>query len=423
MNALQRIELKRSELRSQINAELDKSDDDKDREALETLSAELSGLEVEYRAALIASDDGGDPDEETDEEAAGPEEREYREMLDGAQAAAYFEELNGAKVDGASRELREHSLGSNMIGYMPIDILLTGNEREYRADAVSDISAAIQDNQQSIAGRLFKRSDSMYLGAMMPTVAVGTVSYPRLNAGTSAFAPKVGVGRDAAAATLETKSIDPQRLTASYLFGVETLAKVSGWEAALRQDLRETMNDKLDDLIVNGQAAETDGDGTDNEKFAGLLNTLTAGGDVGSGALAWATVLKLYDDLVDGLTAYSDEDVSLLVGTETWKAAMALEAGTNGNAGLMRDRIERGRFRVSGRIPAAATKKQQTIAAKMVPDRVRGLYVPVWRGMELIVDPYTNASKGQRKITAVMIVGAEVVDARAYSLRSVVLTA
>lgn len=425
MNHLQRIQLRQSDTRSKIAAELDKDEADRDREELERLTATMSGLEVEYRAAL-AADTGDDTDEDDEDTDEAPEQREYRELLDKAEISAYFDEMAGtAAVDGASRELREHALGSNMIGYMPLDVLLDPNEgeREYRADAVSDVATAIQDNQQMIAQRLFKRSDAMYLGAMMPTVAVGTVTYPRLNAGTSAYAPKVGVGRDAGAATLQSKSINPQRLTASYVFGVETLAKVRGWEEALREDLRETLNDKLDDLIVNGQAAETDDDGTDDEKFAGLLNTLTAGSDVGAGALAWGTVLKLYDDLVDGLLAYSDEDVALMVGTDTWKAAMALEAGTNGNSGLLRDRIDRGRFRVSGRIPAAASKKQATIARLNVPDRVRGLYVPTWRGLELIVDPYTNAAQGQRKITAVMIVGSEVVDSRAYSLRSVVLTA
>lgn len=417
MTNLQRIQLRQSEVRSAIAVELEK--DEKDEQALESLTAEAKSLEVEYRAATMIEEATLPADvEET------PEGKEYREMFTRARMSDYFAEQSNVTVDGASRELREHALGSNMQGFAPIDLLLDAETAlETRADAVSNIATAIQDNQQSIAGRVFQRTDAMYLGAMMPTVEVGTVSYPRLNSGTSAYAPKVGVGRDAGAATLATKSINPQRLTASYVFNVETMAKIRGWESALRMDLRETMSDKLDELILVGQAAETDNDGTDNEKFAGLINSLTAGSDVGSGAADWKRFFSLYDDLVDGLLAYSDEDVRLLVGVDTWKAFQALEAGTNGNSGLLRDRIDSNRWRVSKRIAAKASKKQQTIAALSVPDRVRGLFVPTWAGMEIITDPYSRAAQGERKLTAIMVVGSEVIDARAYSLRSVVLEA
>jgi len=427
MTRVQKLQLRQSELRTAINEELDKAEADRTDGRLEELTAEMKGLEVEMRAAIVAEGDNGLPaDTETprDGESADPEQREYRELLDGARAADYFEEQFGTAVDGASRELREHAFGSNLLGYLPIDVLApTEAERETRADAVSDVATAIQENQQSIAGRLFQRTDAMYLGAMMPTVPVGTVTYPRLNAGTTAYAPKAGVGRDAGQATLASVSINPQRLTASYVFGVETLSKVRGWEEALRMDLRETMDDKLDELVLNGQAAESDDDGTDNEAFAGLLNTLTKGSDVSSGALVWSDYFELFDSLVDGLLAYSDTDISILANPDLWKLFMKLEAGTNGNAGLLRDRVSNERFRVSKRMPTIASKKAATLARLSVPDRVRGLYCPTWRGMEIITDPYTNAAKGQRKLTAVMIVGCAVVDARAYSYRDIVTAA
>ena len=424
MTRVQRLQLRQSEIRTALNEELDREEADRTEGRLAELTAEMKGLEVEMRAALVAEPDNGLPaDTETPTDEDGdPEEREYRELVDNARAADYFQEQFGDAVDGASRELREHALGKNMIGYLPIDILL-GGEREERVDAVSDVATAIQDNQQTIAGRLFQRTDAAYLGAMMPTVGVGTVTYPRINAGTTAYAPKVGVRRDAGQATLESKSINPQRLTASYVFGVETLAKVRGWEEALRMDLRETMDDKLDELVLLGQAAETDGDGTDNEAFKGLLNTLNAGTAINSAAVGWADYFEMYDSLVDGLLALDDMDVAMLVGTTTWKAFMKLEAGTGGESGLLRNMIDRDRFRLSRRIPAVASKKQKTLARLSVPERVRGMYCPTWRGMEIITDPYSNADKGQRKLTAVMVVGCDVVDARAYSLRDIQLTA
>ena len=37
--------------------------------------------------------------------------------------------------------------------------------------------------------------------------------------------------------------------------------------------------------------------------------------------------------------------------------------------------------------------------------------MPVWAGIELIVDPYSNAKKGERLLTAIEFIGAVMVDA------------
>ena len=69
---------------------------------------------------------------------------------------------------------------------------------------MTDVAAAIQDNQQSILGRVFARSSLAFLGVNMPTVPVGAVSYPRLSAGTSADVRDDGVEVDGGAAALTT---------------------------------------------------------------------------------------------------------------------------------------------------------------------------------------------------------------------------
>ena len=75
-------------------------------------------------------------------------------------------------MGGAEKELREALLGRDAIGYLPLDLLMDqGDERrEYRADAVSNVAAAIQDNQMPIAQRVFAQGAAMYLGAMMPSL-------------------------------------------------------------------------------------------------------------------------------------------------------------------------------------------------------------------------------------------------------------
>ena len=268
MTALQRIQLRQSEVRSLIAAELDKAAEDRADGALETLTAQAKGLEVEYRAALTLQEERAVPDR-----VETPEGRELAELYRRSSMLDYMDEiLETRPVDGASREFREAILGDNRPGFMPLDFLLEPEEEriEQRADAVTNIATAIQENQQSIAQRVFARSASAYLGIMMPSVAVGTVSYPRLSAGTVADVRSDGVELDGTVATITTESVNPVRLTASYTFGVETLARVQGFEESLRRDLRSVLSDKLDALTLNGQAAS----GSDSPAVTGIIGSL-----------------------------------------------------------------------------------------------------------------------------------------------------
>ena len=80
---------------------------------------------------------------------------------------------------------------------------------------------------------------------------------------------------------------------------------------------------------------------------------------------------------------------------------------------LLRDYLPSGRFRVSANLPAADANIGQAITfAAGAPSR--GFIMPVWAGVELIVDPYTAAKKGQRMLTAIMFVGGVLADAAAY---------
>lgn len=65
--------------------------------------------------------------------------------------------------------------------------------------------------------------------------------------------------------------------------------------------------------------------------------------------------MTAYDGAVDGKYAISDSEVWLLVNPATWRHAMGLEVGTNGNSGLLRDMLPRDRFVASGNMPDTAS--------------------------------------------------------------------
>ena len=395
MLASQRIALEMSEVRQGINDFPEDGEDTKRDE----LTKRYQSLESQYRGALVTEDT-----QEVDSNGGTAEGRELGRMRDRANISDYILEIaQGTPVDGASKEFRAAVLGEDLSGFMPVDML------EERADAVSNIGAAIQDNQQPIFARVFNRGSSGYLGVSMPSVPVGSTSYPRLNAGTTGDVRSDGVELDGAAASLETKELNPVRLTASYTYGVESLSRVIGFEEALRRDINQVLMDKRDVLAIRGQAAVANV----SPVIAGIISSLTDPGDP-TAIAAWGDYLAAYDDQVDGKYAVSTEEVRLLVNSNTFQHAMGLVVGTDGRAGLLRDRLPMERFRVSGNMPPTPATNFATALAFATGAEARGFYMPSWRGIQFVVDPYSAAKKGQIVLTAVNIVGFDMIDGAGY---------
>lgn len=399
----QRISIEMSEVREEINGLAD----DASADEYNALTKKYGQLEARYRAALITesvdAQDGADSDAQDSAEG-----REVRHLIERSSIADFVHEAaTEREIDGAAKELRSVLLGDgeDAYGFMPLHMLLDP-ETEERADAVTNIATAIQENQQTIAARVFPRSSVNYLGVGTPTVPVGTTTYPRLTGGTMADVRSDGKELDGAAATLETESVNPVRLTASYTFGLESLSRVRGFEEALRRDIRQVLEDKRDSLAINGQAAS----GTDSPKVDGILNSLADPANPSAVATA-LDYLTAFDDSVDGKYAVSDSEVRLLTNVETWKHAMGLQLPTSGD--LLRDTLDRSRFRSSANMPSTASKIATAIAyASGAP--ARGFVMPNWAGVQLVVDPYTKAKAGQRLLTAIMMVGFSMIDSAAY---------
>ena len=412
MTTLQTLQLEQSEVRQKIGTLLNKKDrSDAESTELEQLTTRAQKLEPEIRAAIVIDEA---PETEVDTDKDSPETRELASLRRRSSLYDFVDEVvYGRQVDGASSEFRQAIFGEDKHGYFPLDLLLDDDDRiETRADAVTNITTAIQENQQSIAARVFARSATAYIGVNMPTVPVGTTSYPRINAGTTADVRSPGKELDGSAATLDTVSINPVRLTASYTYSTESLTKIVGFEDALRNDLRMVMMDKYDSLAINGQAVS----GSNSPKVDGIINSLTDPTDPTNEA-TFSTYLAAYDDRVDGKYAMNENEVRLLVNANTYKHALGLVAGTQGRAGLLRDRLPRDRFRVSANMPATASDIAKSIAyAYGARSLARGFIMPTWRGIELIQDPYTGAKKGERALTAIMHVGFGMVDSSAHTL-------
>ena len=407
----QRMQVRMSEIRQELNTMADDAADaDRDK-----LTNEYASLESQYRAALVveSADTDADPDAPT---GAGldPQQREIARLLDRTSVAEYLNAAAaGRMVDGSAAELRQATLGDSAPPeMMPIDLLLNlPSDRQYRVDANTAVATAVAENQSSIAGRIFAIGALDYMGADRPTVPYGTQSYVSLTAGTTADVRSDGVALDAAAATFTTKSINPSRVQARYLFDNIIDVKMQGASDSLSTDLRAVITDKLDAVGLTGQAAVAN----TSPVLVGIISGLTNPTNP-TAASEWTDFLDAYDNAVDGKVAMDDSAVRLLVNQNVWRYARGLQIATSGD--LLRDRLPAGRFRVSANMPATPTTgADATIATALAyaAGPGRGFTQAVWRGIRLIRDPYTSSNEDRTAVTATIYVGQDMVDVARYT--------
>lgn len=363
---------------------------------MEAAKAAITAAQAEYQAAAMAEPETPEIRQNT------AEGREMRSLLARASLADFVRESEGVPLSGASLECRNAILGADHVGFVPLELF----GLEQRVDAVTSVDA-IQNNQQAIQPRVFNIPAAEYLGCSFPVVPVGTASFPRLSGGTSADVRSEGVELDGTAATIANEPISPVRLTASYTYGVESLANVQGFEEALRADVQSVLFEKRDSLVINGQAAVAN----TSPAIEGIISGLTDPANPGD-VFEWDDVLDAYDAAVDGKHAMDSEAVRMLTNADLFRRARKLQVATSGQ--LLRELLPRERFRVSAAMPSTASNIS-TYLTYAAGSPTRAMLAPTWAGLQLVNDPYTRAKQGERVVTAIMIVGFQIADKTPYT--------
>ena len=429
MTEVQKVQLRQSEVREKLNAlgGVEAPSDEQVAE-LRKLSDEYGKLEVRYRALLQGADEGdkakgdkakgdkakgdkakGDGTEQRAGDDGDAEERALRALQGRVELRAYLQAaMDGSELHGAEAEFNKAlgiGSGSGAV-QVPWEALLPpGWSPEQRAvERRQDVATVPADsmhteNMQPILARVFQRTTAAFLGITMPMASIGERRYPVMTGGTTASMQSAGGEVDAAAASYTVTSIEPTRLTARYLFRVEDLAMVAGLEGSLRGDLRDVMGDELDRQLLtgNGTAPNLAGVFDDDSGLAAPAEPSTEA--------TVETYIDTVTEQVDGTNAYSTGDVRLLIGTNTLRhAAKKFISGTDTSA-LEYIRRLSGGYRVSARVPALASKKQEGMAVRM-----NGVAVaPVWPTLSLIRDVYSGAAKGEVALTAIALYGFKIV--------------
>ena len=386
------------ELRTAFTAQLEA------RQAYNALPSDAAEAAVNAAQAALAAADKAlmEALEKAEEQTTAPVELRARISL-----GRYMNSVVADRViDGAEGELnKELRLADNVV---PLEAL------EDRADAVSPQNAAgaalpygtVNTSTAPMLSRVFTQTDSAFLGVSMPMVPAGERVYPVMTDGTVAEMEARGGKPDAAAAKFAVVNATPHRLTGRYVFDLEGVAELgAGLEATLRSDLRMEMGYQMDRQVLLG-------DGT-GANVKGLLTALADTGYPDTAAaqtqLDWANLKELPITYLDGKYARTEAAFRLLVGKSTYQRARAVYR-TDASGDSMDAIAELMRLgttvRQSFQLPAqtailsGASKRQEHALLAAEPGAA---VAPVWQGITLIRDPYTNAGEGQVVLTAHML--------------------
>ncbi|MYE06322.1 MAG: phage major capsid protein [Chloroflexi bacterium] len=348
------------------------------------------------------------------------EQRERQPLADRVSLSRYMlGVLEQRAVDGAEAELRtELKLSDQAI---PWEALAAPVEE--RADEVSPQNkggdqlayGTINITTAGILSRVFTRTDTGFLGVSLPGVAAGQRRFPVMIDGTAASMQARGGEPDAGAAKFDVVDATPHRLTGRYVLDIEGLAEMGqALEGQLRADLRTEMGYQMDRQILLG-----DGTGANVTGLIAQLDlTAMPGSEFATNdvpLLSWANFKEGITATLDGKYGRTEMDERWLLGHASYTLARTLYRGNN-NSGNDWDAIEMSRnlgarSAVSFQIPAPAvatikpktaksSKKVQSAIVNMEPGAA---VAPVWQGLTMIRDPYTEAGKGQVIMTAHMM--------------------
>ena len=221
MTILQKLQLKQSEIREAINALLGKDERSQDETAaLEKLTGEGQGLEVELRAAIVA-----EPDPETTITKTGdPEQRERLELRGKTGLADFLSAAAGGReVSGAAKEYAA-SVGCAPLNRLPLDIFRNG-QPETRALTTGP---AVDGPVEPAVPYVFQRSAAASLGIQMPTHGAGAVQVPRVTTAPPADTLAKDAAAPSTAAVIALDSQTPKRISGQFEVRVEDLAVYPG---------------------------------------------------------------------------------------------------------------------------------------------------------------------------------------------------
>ena len=394
MDIVQKAQLHISEVKTKITDLLElpteKRGEDFDGD-LVTCTKEVKSAETQLQAALLAQPEPDKAVEKRSEVVETSEEKAEVELRSKVDFGKYIgAAMTGTGVtNGAEAELNEHlGLAANQF---PMDLLAPVEKRAAR-DGDADVMA------RSWVDRVFADSAAMRLGINFESVPPGVTAHPVLTAGGSGEQRGRTQAAGEATYSFTVSELKPTRNAVHGIYSVEDHARVPGLSDAILRDMREGIVEKVDRTIFRGDATANE----DTADIAGL-ETLTIGEETitQTNKVKGDETLKAFLSFVDGIYATSLSDLSVVAaeGANTlWYSTIHNSAADNETiarfltaAGLT--------WMVRGHIESNTANGDFGAFVGLARGMAGSGVAPVWNRGELVRDPYSNANKGEVKLT------------------------
>ena len=399
MNARQKIELRRSEIRQRLG-ELAALDGEQRTEVIETeqraLLTELKETEPRLQAA-IASDEA-DGRLRGSQFFADGENRERLELRSRVRLGNYLAaRMRGQMVAGAEAELTE-AAGVAGIPLELWDVPRVGEQRD-----ISGAPATVGINLDMIRPAIFAPSIAPRLGIEMPRVGSGAYASATINQSVTAGAKAKSGDAPATAATFNVTTATPKRVSARLELAVEDIAAVGqeNFESALRENVSLALSDELDRQAINGDGQAPN--------LSGILFRLGNPAAPGAGVATFDDFVGAFANGIDGLWAGTLMDVGIVAGVDTYRLsartfrdAAGQDLGDMSFASYAMDKT--GGWWTNKRMPATAAHIQQAILYRKGRTGIRTAVCPHW-GEIGIDDVYSGSIKGERYFTVHVLLG------------------
>lgn len=250
---------------------------------------------------------------------------------------------------------------------------------EERADIQATVATAGQENvpedKLGILEPLRAKLVLVQAGASYMTGLIGNVSIPAYSGSNVAWAGEVAAASDGAG-TFSEVTLEPKRLTAYIDVSKQFLIQDSNSaEEMLKNDIVAAISNKLEATILGKDAGDT-------SKPAGLLNGVTAD----EAAPTFKDIVKMEADLeAKNVTG----DIKFIVSPSAKADLKTTDKGTDTGKYLMEDNEING-------YPVLCTS---AVADKgVIMANWSDLVIGQWGGIDLTVDPYTQAANGKVRL-------------------------
>ncbi len=410
-----KIARRQSEIRQALAGLVNKTDATADElRTMDAMDLEYRQNETRYRAALITED--------TERREAGADletrsERQFADLVAGFELRQVVLHLDeGRALSGRTAEVVQELRHAG--GYRGTPVPLMALERR----AGETIASGSPDPLQTrpIIDRLFPGSVAAQMGAQMITIGTGAVEWPVTTSSVTAGwanGELAAVAGPTAYATTD-KALKPEQTMGIHMRISRKAMLQSGdaLEQAIRRDMNGTMQAELDKAIFLGT-------GLNGQPLGVIPGVATYGitdTDV-SDTVSWMALREAVTRFMTANAAAGPGEVRALVRPEMWYFLDGVEAWSgSGVTEWNRITSQLGSVVMTANAlaaPLAGPPIETQALLTTTSGGVAPIFVGLWGAVDLIRDPYSDATSGGLRLTA--LTTADVTVARGSQLQLV----